>query len=263
MTRLTPVLITLLAVSAMGFASARCPAAAASLDEIQAKAEAGEARAQMDLGLEYYRGDDAPADLHSAVAWFRKAADQGYAPAEAMLAALYADGAGVPFDLRQSTAWLRRAAAHGLPEAQVKLGRAYGEGLGVPQDQRQAVRWFRAAAEQGDAEGQRLLGEAYLAKRGAAPARALALLQTAADKGDAGAEEDLGRLYEEGEALPLDLVQARKWFELAAKSCQASPVCGSAGRDSLRVKAKMSVIEIDASDTLGRAWSAKADQPAG
>jgi TPR repeat protein len=239
--------------------------AAASVSDLQAKAEGGEARAQMSLGLAFYRGDEAPADMQRAVTWFRKAADQGYAPAEAMLASLYAEGAGVPFDSRQSINWLRRAAVHGLPQAQVALGKAHDDGKDVARDPREAARWFQAAAAQGDAEGQRLLGEAYLQGKGVAQdaGKAVELLRTAAEKGDAGAEDDLGRLYEDGAMLPPNLVEARKWFVLAASNCKTWRVCDAAARNGLRVKAKMSVIEIEAADKVVQAWSVKPAQPAG
>ena len=41
-----------------------------SIDELRAKAEAGDADAQFDLGVLYSNGDDVPQDDAEAVRWF-------------------------------------------------------------------------------------------------------------------------------------------------------------------------------------------------
>src|ERR1700744_829276 len=114
------------------------PASAATTTDLRARAETGDAQAQMTLGMAFYRGDDVPADMSQAVAWVRKAADQGFAPAEATMAMLYADGAGVRWNQKQSATWLRRAARPGLPQAEVALGKACAEGRDGKPDARQA-----------------------------------------------------------------------------------------------------------------------------
>ena len=46
-------------------------------DKIRERAERGDAEAQYDLALAYYKGEGVAKDLEEAVKWFRKAADQG------------------------------------------------------------------------------------------------------------------------------------------------------------------------------------------
>ena len=59
---------------------------ARSLVDIRARAEAGDAEAQKNLGVMYAIGEGMPQDDAEAVAWFRKAAEQGHAEAQFILA---------------------------------------------------------------------------------------------------------------------------------------------------------------------------------
>ena len=54
----------------------------ADIAEVRAKAEAGDAEAQVKLGDMYYFGRGVPKDYTQAVSWYRKAAQQGYAKAQ-------------------------------------------------------------------------------------------------------------------------------------------------------------------------------------
>ena len=52
--------------------------AAVTFDETMALAKQGEAYAQYNLGLIYFKGEGVPKNDTEAVKWFRKAADQGH-----------------------------------------------------------------------------------------------------------------------------------------------------------------------------------------
>src|SRR5438093_945188 len=82
------------------------------IGEVKAKAEAGDAESEVELGLRYDKGEGVAKDQAEAVKWHRKAAEQNYA------------------------------------EAQNSLGVCYEEGKGVAKDQVEAARWYRKAAEQ-------------------------------------------------------------------------------------------------------------------
>ena len=69
-----------------------------SADYWRARAEAGEAIAQYNLGVLYATGRGVPRDDAEAVRWWRLAAEQGYAYAQYNLGNMYADGQGVPQD---------------------------------------------------------------------------------------------------------------------------------------------------------------------
>ncbi|GHV06701.1 hypothetical protein FACS189416_7410 [Bacteroidia bacterium] len=49
----------------------------ATVEELIAAAESGNAAAQNKLGSMYYYGEGVPTDYHEAVRWYRKSAEQG------------------------------------------------------------------------------------------------------------------------------------------------------------------------------------------
>ncbi len=63
---------------------------------LQAKAQAGDARAQFAFAATYEHGDGAPQDYSQAAQWYRKGAEQGDADAQNALGVLYRDGKGLP-----------------------------------------------------------------------------------------------------------------------------------------------------------------------
>src|SRR5258707_8576423 len=88
------------------------------IEEVKAKAEAGDAESQVELGRRYDKGEGVVKDQVEAVKWYRKAAEQNYA------------------------------------EAQYSLGVGYYNGEGVAKDPVEAVKWYRKAVEQNDVKAQ-------------------------------------------------------------------------------------------------------------
>src|SRR6266853_528756 len=82
------------------------------IEEVKAKAEAGDAESEVELGRRYDEGEGVVKDHAEAAKWFRKAAEQN------------------------------------LDNAQYSLGLCYYKGEGVTKDQVEAVKWYRKAAEQ-------------------------------------------------------------------------------------------------------------------
>ena len=80
-----------------------------------------------------------------------KRAQAGDAKAQYNLGAAYAYGKGVAEDLEEAVKWWRKAAEQGDAMAQTNLGSMYANGLGVAKDEAEAVKWYRKAAEQGNA----------------------------------------------------------------------------------------------------------------
>ena len=105
-----------------GTAWAQTPKDDRFIRELRAKATAGDADAQVNLGNAYADGRGVPQDDAQAVAWWRKAADQGNAVAQGNLGWMYANGWGVTQDDAQAVAWYRKAAEQGDPYAQCNLG---------------------------------------------------------------------------------------------------------------------------------------------
>jgi hypothetical protein len=112
----------------------------------RARAEAGVAVAQFNLGFMYATGEGVPQDDAEAVRWYRLAADQGHAEAQNNLGIMYSTGAGVSQDDAEAVRWFRLAADQGDADAQNNLGSMYATGRGVPQDYAEAHMWTNLAA---------------------------------------------------------------------------------------------------------------------
>lgn len=130
-----------------------------------AKAKAGDAESQYEIGTEYLTLYG-PSQDGIVAYWDRKAAEQGYAPAENDLGTMYATGSGVPQSYAEAVQWIRKAAKQGFPLSELGLAEAYEQGKGVPRDYTQAALWYHKAAEQGLQDAQRNLGWMYLNGQG-------------------------------------------------------------------------------------------------
>ncbi len=113
------------------------------------KAEAGDANAQVNLGLMYYTGEGVPKDSVKVGEWFQKAAAQGDATAQFNLGGMYRDGEGVPKDSVKAVEWYQKAAAQGGTLAQYNLGWMYRNGEGVAADIVLAYAWSNLSAGAG------------------------------------------------------------------------------------------------------------------
>jgi TPR repeat protein len=121
---------------------------------VLAKANAGDAAAQVAMGEGYVRAAEATHnkaqvadDYKQAEAWYQKAADQKNLAGELHLAALYRDGGtGFPRDMARAAAWYRKAADQGDADSQATLGVLYSMGQGVQQSDVEAYFWLDLAA---------------------------------------------------------------------------------------------------------------------
>jgi hypothetical protein len=119
---------------------------ATAFKDILPLAEAGDARAQFNLGLLYAQGLGVPQNYAEAAKWYRLAANQGVAEAQFNLGVLYHHGIGVPQNYAEAAKWYRLAANQGDAVAQYNLGDLYAHGHGVPQNYAEAYFWFDLAA---------------------------------------------------------------------------------------------------------------------
>ena len=147
-----------------------------------AKAKAGDAEAQYQLGNAYNYGDEVRRDYAQALIWYRKGAEQGNADSQFQLGGLYHFGHGVPQDEAQAFVWIVKAAQQSNIDAEFFISTCYTQGWGVPRNDAKAAIWLRKAAEQGDARSQFYLGH----------------------------------FYDSGEGVPRDYSEAYFWFDLAA-----------------------------------------------
>lgn len=126
-----------------------------------AKANAGDAAAQYQLGNAYNYAEKVRRDYAQALFWYRKGAEQDNADSEFQLGGLYHLGRGVPQDNAKAFAWTMKAAKQGHTDAEFFISTCYTEGWGVAKDEAQGMLWLRKAAEQGHYNSQYQLGWAY------------------------------------------------------------------------------------------------------
>lgn len=196
---------------------AASPVRPSSLSELNAKARAGDATAQRNLGKRYQTGDGVRENILTAVRWYRLAAMQGDQISQLTLAEIYGAGEGVKRDAVEAVKWLRKAAEQGNASAQAILGLCYLHGEGVPKDQKQGVNWLEKAAKQLDPDAQRNLGFLHLTGRGVVHDDTLAwtLFLQSETNGDAVSEEMVGYMYEMGLWLQQDYAKAASAYRSA------------------------------------------------
>ena len=119
---------------------------ALALHWYQLAAEQGVAGAQTNLGVLHQLGRGALQSYSVAAEWYKKASDQGEAVAQSNLAQLYFHGLGVPQDYVEASVWYFKAASQGFAKAQYNLGIMYYEGKGVAKDNTLSYVWSNLAA---------------------------------------------------------------------------------------------------------------------
>jgi TPR repeat protein len=118
-----------------------------------------------------------------------------------------------------------RLAQEGVPRAQNNLGACYAEGLGVPKNRQRAEDLLRQSADAGDPVGQRNYAAFQMqGLTGNDPDYTLAAdyYRRAAEQGDAPAQDMLSWMLLEGEIMPADPAEARRWAHEAAEKGIAS-----------------------------------------
>ncbi len=120
-----------------------------ALDEVKARAQAGDPDSELELGLRYEHGEGVPRDLAEALKWYRKAAEQNYAPGQYYLGVCYANGVGVAKDPVEAAKWYRKAVEQNDVKAQDTLASCHSKGEGVKKDYAEAYKWLSLAAGQG------------------------------------------------------------------------------------------------------------------
>jgi AcrR family transcriptional regulator len=149
---------------------------------LMAMAKAGNANAELAVGLKLLNGDGTATNIPSAAYWLKQAALQNQPIAEYWLGTLYERGQGLPKNLAQALQWYAKAAAAGNAKAMYRLGVGYAEGWGGTPDLTSAAKWFAAAAQYGIVD----------------------------------AQFNLAVLYERGSGVALSLKNAFTWYSIAA-----------------------------------------------
>ncbi len=152
------------------------------LASINAAAQSGSSRAQLELGLAYLNAAGVAEDDARAAHWLESSATAGDAVAQYWLATLFEHGKGESADAVEAVRWYEASALQGNLKAMYKLAVSYAEGWGTHQNYGESARWFSRAAE----------------------------------LGFVNAQFTLGVLYERGYGVPQSLLDSYKWYALAA-----------------------------------------------
>ena len=98
----------------------------AHLEEDRRLAELGDASAQYNVGLSYFRGVGVGVDKAEGLKWYRLAAAQGNSDAQNYLGAAYSTGEGVSVNKVESVKWYKLAAAQGEGDAKAQFNLGVG-----------------------------------------------------------------------------------------------------------------------------------------
>ena len=172
-------------------------------------AEQGEVKAMLALGRMYTQGR-VEVDQAQATHWYTQAAHKGDVNAAFETASRFETGLGTKLDLTQAAAFYEQAAKGGHMEASTKLGEFYAEGKGVPKDQKLARKWLEQAGFQGNLEAAFKMGQLSLEEGN--PAQAEKWFKKAALGHHIQASIELGKMFESGNGVKQDDIQASKWF---------------------------------------------------
>ncbi len=207
----------------------------AEFTRLHQAAETGEPQALFDFGAYFYQQQN----YAGARKWWGKAAEAGMARAQIQLAMLYRDGDGGAEDKAEAARWFRKAAEQGDAGAQNEMGVLYWSGEGVDKDRVTAGNWFERAAEAGSEDAEINLGWFYLDdsqgiygatsdedaalqdRYAASPEKAFQWFCKAATQGNARAQFKVGEAYWNGQGAGMNKLQARLWLEKAAQQQDA------------------------------------------
>lgn len=219
-------------------------------------AEQGDSEAQFQMGLICEQ------DETESAAWFRKAAEQGHPDAQFRMGRAYAAGAGVEKDLAKSVYWFGEAAARGHVDAQFEVYWAHVFGWAGERNPTMAVSWLRKAARNGHVEAHCHLGWAYATGDGVEKdeEQALDWFRRASENGSADAQFELADAYWSGSlGLPRDPIEAHKWSLLAGLLDASSP--DKRRIDRLEASARsLSEAARREAEWRARAWKEKFDR---
>jgi len=237
------------------FANKSGASPAETMRELLAKAQEGDAAAQVEVGKIYREGrKDVPVDYFKAYEWLNKAAQQDNAEAMYQIGDMYHNGEIGPlalhngygvrgpssYNYEKATSWYLKAALLNNTEAQYALSqlsaeRGFDDGhyvwirkaaengngkamvkLFTKSDEEEAKKWFSKIVESGDPETLIELGRVLL-KGGEQREEAIRLLRQAAEQGFAEAQYNLGVAYAKSDAT-----EAKTWLRKAGENGNAN-----------------------------------------
>lgn len=171
-----------------------------------------------DTLLQGYKG--VPKNIPAAYEFFVKASRKGNNFADTQLGSMYRYGIHVNKNLEEAVRFFQQAANKGNPPAQANLADMYRLGDGVAKNPDLAFQWALKSSEQKWPSGLNQLGILFRDGIGVRQdsERAISLFKEAAASNRSSVSfSNLGRMYFVGTGIPVNLAEARKWFEAGIK----------------------------------------------
>lgn len=188
---------------------------------IKYTAERGNADALCDYGTCLFNGSGIAKDDAAALEYWTQAAEQGSASAMHKVGMCYLRGlCGLEKDPRKSADLFTQASEKGEANAIFNLAVMYENGIGVDKNPAKSNELLLIAAEKKLPIACFFLGMKTMAEAGSnaeATAKAVSLIQLAAEAGEARAQFVYGSLFQSGRGVEKDLAQAAGWYRRSAK----------------------------------------------
>lgn len=176
---------------------------------IVARRKADEAEALYHCGLELQRS----ADHDQAVSYYKKAAETGHLIAQYKLGRCYLYGEGVALNVVEAIKWLQKSLDGGFGRAGLVLGNHFSVGSLLP-DYHEAQKCFQRGVDLGDEYCVQKLADV---REKLGKADETAVLQRAAEGGNADASFKMATRCLEGIGVPQSAMEAFRWFREAAE----------------------------------------------
>ncbi len=208
--------------------------------------------ADNELGRFYQQGIFFPKDMSKAVARYEAGAKKGNPQAASNAGAIYFNGELGRKDIQKAIYWTKIGAEQGDAQAEMNLGRFYIWGTGQDRNIGEFLKWEGLAEEQGQIKAMLLLGDFF--HEGApdfAPdyTQAARHYRLAALKKDSVSQFKLAQMYENGQGMPVDVLQAYVYYDLSYKSGGYPPAYSSL----LALRQRMQAGELEYAEKMSAA----------
>jgi len=203
-------------------------AADPDIPRMQADAQRGSIRQQIELGAAYFSGRGVPQDEKLAAYWYERAANAGDPWAQKQMGFFYEAGIGVQRDPTQAVRWFERAACY--------LGEMYTGALGVVSDVAAGEHWYEEGAKRHDPRSQFQLATLLWQRQKSVeePKRAVKLMRESANGGMVAAKHQLAvTLLKHPELGPVKDAPALLKEASEAGMWQSSMALGLVWRDGM------------------------------
>ena len=191
-----------------------------TIQQLEAKAAAGDAESQYYLGVCLAQGIGTEIDHDAALEWVTMAAGQGHTSAQIWLGNLYLSA----HDEEQARYWYEQAAVQGNADAMYYLSLIYMRGNVFGADPDIAFQWLNKAAENGHIQAMSRLAYMYCLGQGVEQSyeQATVWFEKAAFNGDTTAQAILASAFLTGCAVPQHESSAIYWFSQIKQTCTST-----------------------------------------